>query len=253
MPAAIRTTRPSVLVGMALAAVFACGAQAEAAKAPAGPAAAKAQGYDPRDLSGVWFQTGGGKFGPYPWTPEYEAIAKQRAAAMAAGHPYQPSGSSCLPRGLVGMMTTGAYPLEIFQTPTRITVAKENGGLHRIYLNRKHLSEDDLSPLFFGDSVAHWEGDVLVVDSISLGATDNIDGQNPHSDAMHVVERYRRTGPKTMKVQVTVDDPKAFTHPISTTAQFTARPDYELQEYYCVNERNVVDKSGAQVVAGTGR
>ncbi len=92
--------------------------------------------------------------------------------------------------------------------------------------------------------------DVLVVDSISLGATDNIDGQNPHSDAMRVVERYKRTGPKTLEIEVSVDDPKAFTKPITTTSKFEIQPDYEMQEYYCVNDRNVTDSSGKQVVAG---
>jgi hypothetical protein len=205
---------------------------------------------NPKDLSGVWFFTGGGKFGPYPWTPEYGAIAKKRADLMAAGTPYQPAGTSCLPRGLVGMVTTGAYPLEIFQTPTKLAVIKENGGVHRIYLNREHLTEDDLTPLFFGDAVAKWEGDTLVVDTIALGATDNIDGQNPHSDEMHVVEKYRRTGEKSLEIEVTVDDKKAFTKPVTTKAFFTARPEYEIQEYYCVNERRGANENGRPAPVG---
>jgi hypothetical protein len=206
---------------------------------------------NPKDLAGVWFQAGGGKFGEYPWTPEYGAIAAKRKAASDAGNPYQPAGSSCLPRGLVGMLTTGAYPLEIFQTDKSVTVVKENGGMDRIHLNRQHLAPDDLTPLFFGDSIGHWEGNVLVVDTISLGATDNIDGQNPHSDEMRVVQKFQRTGAKSMEVEVTVIDPKAFTKPITTKTFFTARPDYELQEYYCVNDRNVTDDKGNQVVAGS--
>ena len=193
---------------------------------------------NPKDLSGIWFQAGGGKFGEYPWTPEYGAIAAKRKAAGDAGNPYQVAGSTCLPRGLVGMLTTGAYPLEIFQTATGVTVLKENGGVHRIHLNRQHLAPDDLTPLFFGDSVGHWEGNVLVVDSISLGATDNIDGQNPHSDEMRVVQKFQRTGAKSLEIEITVYDPKAFTKPITTKSLFTARPEYELQEYYCVNERH---------------
>jgi hypothetical protein len=206
---------------------------------------------NPKDISGIWFMTGGGKFPPYPWTPAFGAIAKKRADDMERGNPYQPAGASCLPRGLVGMLTTGAYPLEIFQTPKEVAVIKENGGVHRIYLNRQHLTEDDLTPLFFGDAVGKWEGNSLVVDTISLGATDNIDGQNPHSDVMHVIEKFTRTGEKTLQVEVTVDDKKAFTKPITTTAYYTARPDYEIQEYYCVNDRNVTDNSGAQVIAGS--
>ncbi len=208
--------------------------------------------FNPKDLTGVWFQTGGGKFGKYPFTPEYEAEAEKRRKAMAAGNPYQPAGSSCLPRGLVGMITTGAYPLEIFQSPREVAVNKENGGMHRIWLNRPHQAPADLTPMFFGDSVGHWEGNVLVVDTISLGATDNLDGQNPHSDALHVVEKYQRTSPTTLQVEVIVDDAKALTKPVSTIASFRLDPTYEMQEYYCVNERNLIlgDK---QVVAGASK
>lgn len=205
---------------------------------------------NPRDFSGVWFQTGGGKFGDYPWTPEYGAIAAKRKADSDAGNPYQVAGSTCLPRGLVGMLTTGAYPLEIFQTANQVTVIKENGGVHRIHLNRQHLAPDDLTPLFFGDSIAHWEGNVLVVDSISLGATDNIDGQNPHSDEMRVVQKFARTGAKTLEIEVTVIDPKAFTKSITTKTFFTLRPEYELQEYYCVNERHNFAGGDQSVVGG---
>src|SRR5882757_8500152 len=136
-----------------------------------------APAFNPKDFSGVWMQDRGtGRFPAYPWTPDYGAVAKKRADALAAGNPYQPAGASCLPRGLVGMVTTGAYPLEIWQTPQKIVVIKENGGTHRIYLGRKQLGEDDLTPLFYGDSVATWEGNTLVVFSNNLGATDNIDG-----------------------------------------------------------------------------
>jgi hypothetical protein len=220
---------------------------AVASMAPAVPAkaaiAVPPNAYDPRDFSGVWFQQGASRF-YFDWTPEYAAIDAARKAAMAAGNPYQPAGTSCLPRGLVGMLTSGAYPLEIFQTPTRIVINKENGGMHRIYLNRGHLSEDDLTPLFFGDSVAKWEGNTLVVDSISLGATDNIDGQAPHSDAMTVVQKFRRTGPTSMEIEVTVTDPLALKQPAATVALFNLRPEYELQEYYCVNERHNFEGAG---------
>lgn len=232
------------IVGAASLAL-AMGANAALAQTPAKTT------YSVHDLTGVWLQTGGGKFGAYSWTPEYGAVAAKRKADLAAGNPYQPSGpGACLPRGLVGMVTTGAYPLEIFQTPAKVVVIKENGGVHRIHLNRKHLAQDDLTPLFFGDSIAHWEGDTLVVDSISLGATDNLDGQNPHSDALHVVERYKRTGANTLEIQITVEDPKALTKPVVATSLFALQPDYEMQEYYCINDRNIKDSNGNQIVAG---
>jgi hypothetical protein len=225
------------------AAVLLAFTAAAASQAPA-LAAAETAAFNPRDLTGVWFQSGGGKFPEYQFTPEYAAIRAQRIKAMADGNPYQPSGSSCLPRGLVGMLTSGAYPLEIFQTERGVTILKENGGVHRIRLDRKHLSEDDLTPLFFGDSVGWWEGDMLVVDSISLGATDNIDGQAPHSDAMHVVQKFRRTGPASLEAEVMVEDVKALLQPVTTKVTYRLDNTYELQEYYCVNERRGANPNG---------
>ncbi len=202
------------------------------------------------DLRGVWMQTDGGRFGAYAFTPEYQKIYAKRKADEDAGRPYQAAGSSCLPRGLVGMLTTGAYPLEILQTPQEVAILKENGGVHRIHLNRQHLGPDDLTPMFFGDSIGRWEGDWLVVDSISLGATDNIDGQAPHSDALHVVERFHRVSHDTLEAVLTVDDAKALTHPVTTHVVYTLQPAYEMQEYYCTNERNFAGPGGDQGVAG---
>ena len=203
---------------------------------------------DSHDLQGVWMQNGGGKFGPYAFTPEYQKIYDKRRADEVAGKPYQAAGSSCLPRGLVGMLTTGAYPLEILQTAREVAILKENGGAHRIYLNRQHLAKDDLLPMFFGDSIGHWEGDWLVVDSISLGATDNIDGQAPHSDALHVVERFHRISHDHLESIVTVDDAKALMRPVTTRVTYVLQPDYEIQEFYCTNERNFAAPDGSQGV-----
>ncbi len=151
------------------------------------------------------------------------------------------------------MLTTEFLPIEIFQTPKEVALFKENGNVVRIHLDRQHLAPADLTPLFFGETIGHWEGDELVIDSISLGANDNIDGQNPHSDALHVVARFHRTGATTMDVAVTVDDAKALTKPAHAIAHYaTYEPGYEIQEYYCVNERNTFAPDG-QHVAGVAK
>jgi len=207
--------------------------------------------FDPHDLTGIWMQTRERPFKSYPFTPEYEAILKQRQADEAAGRPFQVAQDRCLPAGLAASMTTGAYPIEIFyQTGGReILFQKENvGALYRVYLNRPHKSADELYPLFYGDSVGHWEGAVLVVDTISLGATSALDLIAPHSDALHVVQRFRRVGFDTLEDELTFDDPKALTRPITGTAVFKLHPDWEINEYECTNERMVVDGSGNQVV-----
>ena len=207
--------------------------------------------YNPRDLTGIWMQTRDKPFKSYPFTPEYAAIFQQRLADEAAGRPFQVAQDRCLPAGLAASMTTGAYPIEIFyQTGGReILVQKENvGALYRIFLNRPHKSADELYPLFYGDSVGHWEGDVLVVDTISLGATAALDLIAPHSDALHVIQRLHRVSYDTLEDELTFDDPKALTQPATGVAIYKLHPDWELGEYECTNERMVVDSQGNQVV-----
>ncbi len=207
--------------------------------------------YNPRDLTGIWMQTRDKPFKSYPFTPEYAAIFQQRLADEAAGRPFQVAQDRCLPAGLAASMTTGAYPIEIFyQTGGReILVQKENvGALYRIFLNRPHKSADELYPLFYGDSVGHWEGDVLVVDTISLGATAALDLIAPHSDALHVIQRLHRVSYDTLEDELTFDDPKALTQPATGVAIYKLHPDWELNEYECTNERMVVDSQGNQVV-----
>jgi hypothetical protein len=208
--------------------------------------------FDPRDFTGVWMQTQERPFKVYPLTPEYEAILTQRRADEAAGKPFQVAQNRCLPAGLAATMTTGAYPIEIFYQKggREILFQKENvGALYRVYLNRPHKSADELYPLFYGDSIGHWERNVLVVDTVSLGATSAFDLITPHSDALHVVQRLRRSSYDTLEDEITFDDPKALAKPITATAVFKLHPDWEIEEYECTNERLIFDERGNQTVS----
>ena len=215
--------------------------------------------YDPRNFDGVWHLSEGGKFGPfaekngvkyvvYPFTPEYQAIYDQRLADAAAGNPYQTAGTTCLPSGAIRLLTGGGPPLEIFHTPKKIAILKENGGWSRIYLDRGHLPSDDLYPMFYGDSIGRWEGNTLIVDTISLGGTNNIDGTAPHSDAAHLVQRISRPTFDTLRVEATLEDPKALQHPVTALAILKPLPDEDFTENFCTNERNIRDKNGRQTV-----
>jgi hypothetical protein len=241
--------RAIFLTGLALWCAFVfSGTAAAAAPAPKPKSTPK---FNPRDLTGIWMQTRARPFPSYPFNDEYQAIFQQRLADEAAGRPFQVAQDRCLPAGLAASMTTGAYPIEIYyQTGGReILIEKENiGALYRVFLNRPHKAADELYPLFYGDSVGHWEGDVLVVDTISLGATAALDLIAPHSDALHVIQRFHRVSYDTLEDELTFDDPKAFTHPATGTAVFKLHPDWELNEYECTNERMVTDSQGNQVV-----
>jgi len=235
--------------------------KAENDTAKASSASARHVHYDPRNLDGVWHlaqrdpaekrwgpnaEKNGVRYTVYPYTPKYQAIYDQRLADAAAGNPYQSAGTTCLPSGAIRLLTGGGPPLEIFHTPQKIAIVKENGGWSRIYLNRGHLPADDLYPMFYGDSIGHWEGNTLVVDTISIGGADNIDGTAPHSDAAHLVQRISRPAFDTLRVEGTLEDPKALLHPITAVAILKPLPDDDFTENFCSNERNVRDAKGNQ-------
>jgi hypothetical protein len=248
----------STLTTLFLCATFTLGSTVAHGQEPAKRPATH-EHFDPRNFDGVWQLAEGGKFGPmavkdgvnyvvYPFTPEYQSIYDQRLADAAAGNPYQTAGTTCLPSGAIRLLTGGGPPLEIFHTAKKIAVLKENGGWSRIYLNRGHLAADELYPMFYGDSVGHWEGNTLVVDTISLGGANNIDGTAPHSSAAHLVQRITRPTLDTLRVQATLEDPKALTHPVTTTAVLKPLPDEDFTENFCTNERNVRNGNGKQAV-----
>jgi hypothetical protein len=88
----------------------------------------------------------------------------------------------------------------------------------------------------------------LVVDTISLGGANNIDGTAPHSAAAHLVQRISRISVDRLKVDATLDDSKALTRPVAATAILERVPDSDFTESFCTNERNVRDSNGKQTV-----
>jgi hypothetical protein len=104
--------------------------------------------------------------------------------------------------------------------------------LREIYLNRQH--HKDLDPTYSGDSVGKWEGDTLVLDTIGFNDKTWLDAVGlPHSDAMHVIERIRRTDHDTLVDDVTIDDSKAYTKPFTVQQVYKLKPGWEIQEYVC--------------------
>ena len=198
------------------------------------------------DMSGVWEMTfGRGGFGrpePIPFTPKYEAISK----AYQAGGPKEQPAANCVPPGMPGIMSQ-PYPIEILFTPGMVTVIAEAYEQFRhIYTDgRKHPDDPDLT--YNGNSIGHWEGDTLVVDSIGF-SPDTPLGMNMgtrHSDKMHIVERFHLQDPKTLVITTTITDPEALAKPWTRTTTYARHPDWTLDEYICQqNNRNSVDASG---------
>ncbi|HXJ02066.1 MAG TPA: hypothetical protein VNH44_12660 [Micropepsaceae bacterium] len=128
--------------------------------------------------------------------------------------------ASCWPGGTPGQMIFNE-PLFILQAPTEVTLLYQRDHFVRhVYMNQPHSKNP--KPSWFGESVGHYEGDELVVDTIGFNEKSDLDNWGtPHSDALHVIERYKMAeGGKGLRVTFTIDDPKAFNKPWSGVAVF---------------------------------
>jgi hypothetical protein len=219
---------------------------ADASKLPGGTWASIAQ---LPDMEGVWEMTFGGRGGggfaapqQPSLTPQYEAMRKE----FQANPPHDSPQANCVPPGMPGIMSQ-PYPIEILYTPGMVTViAEAYMQVRHIYTDgRAHPDDPDLT--FNGNSIGHWEGDTLVVDSVGF-TKDTALGMNMgvrHSEKMHIVERFHLKDPKMLEITTTIDDPEALTKPFTRTITYARHRDWTLAEYICQqNNRNSVDASG---------
>ncbi|MBV9503551.1 MAG: hypothetical protein JO323_00950 [Acidobacteriia bacterium] len=145
--------------------------------------------------------------------------------------------ANCLPTGVPRM---APYPWKILQTRDVIVFLFE-GNIHsyrQIFLDgRAHPV--DVNPTWYGDSIGHWEGDTLVVDSVGFNDRFWFDfAGHPHTDKLHIVERYRRPDLGHLDDEVTIEDPGAYSKPFKMYGHFPLQTGTEIMEYIC-NENNV--------------
>jgi len=123
----------------------------------------------------------------------------------------------CWPAGVPGLdIYNRGQPVHIIQTPKVVIFINElYAQIRHIYLDVPHST--NVKPSWYGESVGHYEGDELVVDTIGLNDKTFVDNyRTPHTEQLHVVERFKLAdGGKTLQVAVTVDDPGAFNMPWS--------------------------------------
>ena len=122
--------------------------------------------------------------------------------------------SSCMPAGIPAfLMFPVVEPIYFIQTPKEVTMIFEGDAqIRRVYLDVPHSA--NLKPSWYGESVGHYEGDTLVVDTIGLNNKTYVDNyRTPHSENLHVVERWKLADDMTLEVTLTVDDPETFHEP----------------------------------------
>ena len=176
-----------------------------------------------------------------PLQPWAKQLMAERKAAGSKDNP----DAHCLPMGLM-QFHEHPQPRKMIQTPEVLVILYEgNSGIRQIFTDGRTSPKNDPQPWWYGYSAGHWEGDTLVVETTGLrdGGWLDVDG-SPQTDAAKITERFRRLNYGTMKIDVTIDDPKAYTAPftvrVNQKLMVDERVDAELIEFICAeNEKDV--------------
>jgi Carboxypeptidase regulatory-like domain len=200
---------------------------------PSGPAPRTVDGKP--DLSGVWWSPTMVEPGKPEWLPGAQTVAKQRQDSNSLDSPQ----ARCLPSPV-----TRLGPLFQFaQTKGFLVIISddESPGFHQIHLDRSTHPKELDTDLWYGDSIGHWEADTLVVDRVGFNERVWLDpGSHPHSDALHVIERYRRPDLGHLEKEVTVEDPGVLAKPWTFKAVADLAAGEEIREFICAeNNRDV--------------
>ena len=165
-----------------------------------------------------------------PWAAEkFKSILSQHKGDV------DPDSLHCSPPG-PSRILLHHYPFEIVQVPGRVLIFYEYDHLYRIIYTdgRGHPQGDDLDPTWMGHSIGHWEGDTLVVDTIGINDKTWLDEiGHPHTDALRITERIHRVDQNTLAMDLSFDDPKAYTKPWSGQKTFKLRKGWEIIEHVC--------------------
>lgn len=153
-----------------------------------------------------------------PWAKE--VMKRENDKVLAGGIGYTPR-SSCMPAGVPAFMLFPVVePIFFVQSPNMVLmIFTGDAQIRHIYLDVPHSAHP--KPSWYGESVGHYEDDTLVIDTIGFNDKTYVDNfRTPHSDKLHVVERWKLAGDKTLRVTFTVEDPDTFNEPWTATYNF---------------------------------
>jgi hypothetical protein len=221
------------------------------------PAVAQSSGQP--DFTGTWErypqpgETPDPRYAPTPipdpvlkpeYRAEWEAGQKILAQRLEESQPAGDNYVHCIPDGMPAMMQ-GMFPMEVFQRPEQINITQEAfNQTRRIYLGEELPAWDEVDPTFYGHSVAHWEGDTLVVETV--GVKDYVEFRwTPHSERMKITERIRLLAPDILSDEISIED-DYLERPWTYSYTFRRMPGYKLLEYVCEDNREYVDENGMQ-------
>jgi hypothetical protein len=164
-----------------------------------------------------------------PLQPWAEKLTKERVSK-------DDPEANCLPAGVPRM---APYPWKILQQP-KLVVFLFEGNIHtyrQIFMDGRGHPEDP-DPTWYGHSIGKWDGDTLVVDTVGFNDKFWFDfAGHPHTEKLHVTERYRRPDYSHLEFEVVIDDPGAYTRPFTMYGHAPLLENSEIMEYIC-NENN---------------
>jgi hypothetical protein len=174
--------------------------------------------------------------GGLPLQPWAAALKQQRTAEHSKDNP----DAHCLPLGLM-QLHTHPDPRRIVQTPSLVVFLYEaNYGVRQIHVDGRPAPDNDPQPWWYGYSRGRWDGDTFVVETTNFrdGGWLDVNG-SPLTDAGKMTERFRRPNYGTLTIDITVDDPKAYTRPWSVSLTQRLMVDSEMLEFICLeNEQS---------------
>jgi len=222
------------LAGLALAS--ATGAYGQATPAASKPVPRTADGHP--DLNGIWGPDRNFIYDIGSTLKKGETLPLQSWAEKATKEHMSKDDpeANCLPAGVPRM---APYPWKIVQQP-KLVVFLFEGNIHtyrQIFLDGRPHPEDP-DPTWYGHSIGRWDGDTLVVDSIGFNDKFWFDfAGHPHTEKLHVTERFRRSDYGHLDLEVVIDDPGAYTKPFTMYGRSPLVENSEIMEYIC-NENN---------------
>jgi hypothetical protein len=195
------------------------------------------------DLSGIWMEPGlkylinvAADLKEVPFQPWAEAEYKRRVDTLGKDDP----NNFCLPSGYPEKDAVTS-PWKIVQTPGLVIILYESRTIFRqIFTDGRKLPVDP-NPNWQGYSIGHWDGDTLVVETAGTNGKAWMDTNgHPVTDALKLTERFHRRDMGHLDLEITIDDPKAYTKPWTVKQVANLQPDTELLEYICEeNNRDV--------------
>jgi hypothetical protein len=167
------------------------------------------------------------------FTPAESPLRPEGAAILSSRKPASFPGNSCLPLGIPSA-TLVSEPVHIVQSPGLIAMLFESADSHRrIYTDGRPLPQDP-EPTWLGYSIGKWEGDTLVVETGGFNNKSWLDVMgHPHSEALHITERYHRRDFGHLDVETTFDDPKLYTRAFTIKFTYGLLANSDILEFFC--------------------